>query len=117
MNFAELLMVLPSHQPAAPRLSTTCLPQTQPSKPLLLPHRSIPPFSFAPAPHTKSSLDSHHHPTPPAFLRAHLFPLLLQRSPSQGGCGVSFSGDIQAPPGQGPVQPAVGDPASAGGLD
>ena len=36
---------------------------------------------------------------------------------AQGGCGVSFSGDIQDPPGQGPVQPAVGDPASAGGLD
>jgi len=30
---------------------------------------------------------------------------------------ISFSGDIQDPPGQGPVQPAVGDPASAGGLD
>jgi len=29
----------------------------------------------------------------------------------------SFSGDIQDPPGQGPVQLAVGDPASAGGLD
>ena len=28
---------------------------------------------------------------------------------------ISFSGDIQAPPGQGPVQPAVGDPASTGG--
>ena len=36
---------------------------------------------------------------------------------AQGGCGVSFSGDIQALPVQGPVQPAVGDPASAGGLD
>jgi len=35
----------------------------------------------------------------------------------QGGCGVSFSGDIQDPPGQGPVQPTVGDPALAGGLD
>jgi len=33
------------------------------------------------------------------------------------GCGVSFSGDIQDPPGQGPLQPTVGDPASAGGLD
>ena len=33
---------------------------------------------------------------------------------AQGGCGVSFSGDIQDPPGQGPVQPALGDPASAG---
>jgi len=32
-------------------------------------------------------------------------------------CGFSFSGDIQDPPGQGPVQPALGDPASAGGLD
>jgi len=36
---------------------------------------------------------------------------------AQGGCGVSFSGDIQNAPGRGPVQPAVGDPASAGGLD
>ena len=33
------------------------------------------------------------------------------------GCGFCFSGDIQDPPGQGPVQPAVGDPASAGRLD
>jgi len=36
---------------------------------------------------------------------------------AQGGCGVSFSGDIQDPPGRGPVQPAVGDPALAGGVD
>jgi len=36
---------------------------------------------------------------------------------AQGGCGVSFSGDIQSPPGRGPVQPALGDPALAGGLD
>ena len=36
---------------------------------------------------------------------------------AQGGCGVSFSGDIQDSPGQGPLQPTVGDPASAGGLD
>ena len=27
------------------------------------------------------------------------------------------SGDIQNPPGQGPVHPAVGDPALAGGLN
>jgi len=36
---------------------------------------------------------------------------------AQGGCGVSSSGDIQDLPGQGPVQPALGDPALAGGLD
>ena len=36
---------------------------------------------------------------------------------AQGGCGVSLSGDIQDLPGQGPVQPAVGDLASVGGLD
>ena len=35
----------------------------------------------------------------------------------QRGGGVSFSGDIQDPPGQGPVQPAVGDPALTGRLD
>jgi len=43
--------------------------------------------------------------------------LLREVHGDMGGCGVSFSGDIQDPPGQGPVQPAVGDPASAGGLD
>ena len=36
---------------------------------------------------------------------------------AQGGCGFSFSGDIQDPPAQGPVQPSLGDPASAGGLE
>jgi len=36
---------------------------------------------------------------------------------ARGGCGVSFSGDIQDLPGQGPLQPTVGNPASAGGLD
>jgi len=34
---------------------------------------------------------------------------------AQGGCGVSFSGDIPAPPGCGAVPPALGDPAWAGG--
>jgi len=36
---------------------------------------------------------------------------------AQGGCGFSFSGDIQDPPGHGPVQPALGNRALAGGLD
>ena len=36
---------------------------------------------------------------------------------AQRGYRFSFSGAIQDPPGQGPVQPAVGDPALAGGLD
>ena len=36
---------------------------------------------------------------------------------AQGGCGISFFGDTQEPPGRGPVQPAVGDPASPGELD
>ena len=30
---------------------------------------------------------------------------------AQRGCGVSFSADIQTPPGCGPVQRALGDPA------
>jgi len=36
---------------------------------------------------------------------------------AQRGCGFSFSGDIQNPPGQGPVQSALGDPALTGELD
>ena len=36
---------------------------------------------------------------------------------AQRGCRFSFSGDIQDLPGQGPLQPTVGDPASAVELD
>jgi len=39
------------------------------------------------------------------------------RALDQRGCGVSFSGEFQNPPGHSPVQPAVGDPALAGELD
>jgi len=35
---------------------------------------------------------------------------------AQKGCGVYFSGDIQTPPGRGPVQSALGEPALAGGV-
>ena len=34
---------------------------------------------------------------------------------AQGGCGVSFSGDTQTPPGCRPAQRAPGDPAWQGG--
>ena len=36
---------------------------------------------------------------------------------AQGGCRAFFSRDTQNLPGRCPVQPAVGDPASSGGLD
>jgi len=36
---------------------------------------------------------------------------------AQRGCGFSFSGGIQNPPGCSPVQSALGDPALAGGVD
>jgi len=52
-------------------------------------------------------------------MRKNFFPLRVtehwNRLPRE--CGVSFSGDIQDPPGQGPVQSTVGNPASAWGLD
>jgi len=47
-------------------------------------------------------------------------PALLTEALEQAaerGCGFSFSGDIQNPPGQGAVQPVLGDPALAGALD
>ena len=36
---------------------------------------------------------------------------------AQEGCGVSFSGGLQNPPEHDPVQPALGEPALAEGLD
>jgi len=43
-----------------------------------------------------------------------VFDLSAMTQAAQGGCGVSFSGDIQDPSGQGPLQPAVGDRALEG---
>ena len=34
---------------------------------------------------------------------------------AQRGCGISYSGNVENPPGGVPVQPAVGDPALTGG--
>jgi len=45
------------------------------------------------------------------------FRVTALRQVAQRGCGVSFSGDVQNLPGQGPVQLALGEPALAGGLD
>jgi len=39
----------------------------------------------------------------------------IQEQVAQRCCGFSFFGDMETPPGRGPVQPAVGDPALAGG--
>jgi len=50
--------------------------------------------------------------------RKNFFPLRVMEALAQAaqrGCGVSFSGDIPAPPGRGAVPPAPGDPAWAGG--
>jgi len=54
-------------------------------------------------------------------VRKNFFPLRVMepwnRLPREVGCGVSLSGDIQDLPRRGPVQPGVGDPASAEGWD
>jgi len=53
-------------------------------------------------------------------MRKNFFPLRVTepwKQAAQGGCGVSFSGDIRDPPGRGPGQPATGGPALVGGLD
>jgi len=46
-------------------------------------------------------------------IRKHFFTERIVKQLEQA----SLSGDIQDPPRRGPVQPAVGDPALAGGLD
>jgi len=41
----------------------------------------------------------------------------LEQAAQMGCRGACFSGDVQNPPGHSPVQPVLGDPALAGGLD
>jgi len=55
---------------------------------------------------TQATTEEEHHQQRPAWS----LPFT-----TQGGCGVSFSGDIPDPPGCGAVPPALGDPAWAGG--
>ena len=50
-------------------------------------------------------------------MRKNFFPLRVTEHWNRLPRGAVESGDIQDPPGQGPLWPAVGDPASAGGLD
>ena len=57
------------------------------------------------------------HPVPPEvkISPCEILPHVLDIHRSHPEPGISFSGDIQHPPGHGPVQPALGDPALAGG--
>lgn len=41
----------------------------------------------------------------------------ISKQAAQRGCGVSFSGDTENLPGHNPVQPVLGEPALAQGLD
>jgi len=70
-------------------------------------------FSVVPSDRTRGKGYKPKHRKFHLNMRKNFFPL---REAAQGGCGFSFSGDIQGCPGQGPVQPALGDPALARGV-
>ena len=78
-------------------------------------------FSVVPSNSTRGNGHKLKHRKFQLNMRKNFFTLRVMepwnRQAAQRGCGVSFSGDIQDPPGQGPLQPALGDPALAGGLD
>jgi len=56
-------------------------------------------------------------PTGSNLIYIHIVTLSPEKKGGKTGETLNFSGDIPDPPGQGPAQPAVGDPASAGALD
>jgi len=77
-------------------------------------------FSVVPSDRTRGSRHILKHRKFRLNMRKNFFPLRVMEhwnNVAERGCGFYSSGDIQDPPGQGPVQPAVGDLASAGRLD